>query len=150
MFIERTDIAQSYTLDDLDRLTDSTDAVWQSELGRVIELVSSYLRARYDVTAVFAATGSERNQMIVSVVIDILIYNLLARVNNTDIPATRKERYDGNSPQQTGGAIGLLKQIAKGQVEPDLPLREDGQEDQTGNIVMSGNAEDSTLKNSSF
>jgi len=30
--------------------------------------------------------------------------------------------------------------VAKGEVEPDLPLRDEGQDDQTGNVTMYGSA----------
>jgi hypothetical protein len=52
--------------------------------------------------------------------IDITLYHLLSRMprNFSDI---RKERYDGNSPNQNGGAIGWLKRVSKGEINADLP-----------------------------
>ncbi|MEY2738674.1 MAG: hypothetical protein RL259_583 [Bacteroidota bacterium] len=149
-YIDKTDITVSMPVAELDRIISGDDCIIESEVLRAIELVKSFLRPRYDTTAIFAATGTNRNQMILSLTIDIVIYNLLSRVNNIDIPALRKERYDGNSPQQTGGAIGILKMIAKGTIEPDLPLREDGQTDQTGNVVMYGYASETTDRNTTF
>ena len=91
-----------------------------------------------------------RNQKIIEVCCDIALYNVMSRLNNYDIPNFRKERYDGNTDRQTGGAIGWLLKVAKGTIEPDLPLLEASQENQTGNIVMSGYAEDSAVNNQSF
>ena len=64
--------------------------------------------------------GDNRNQLIVTYLLDMVIYHLLSRMprNFSDV---RKERYDGNSPQQTGGAIGWLKRVAKGEDNADLP-----------------------------
>lgn len=91
-----------------------------------------------------------RNCKIVEVVVDIVLYNLFARLNNYDIPALRKERYDGNDPKQQGGAIGYLKNVSKGLIMPNLPLVESRQTDQTGNIIMYGNASDSETNNYTF
>lgn len=91
-----------------------------------------------------------RNKKIIQVCVDICIYNLMSRLNNYDIPAHRKERYDGNDPKQTGGAIGWLKSVSKGLIQPDLPLIEANQTDQTGNIEMYGSAETSQTNNYSF
>ena len=91
-----------------------------------------------------------RNSKIVEMVVDVCLYKLFARLNNYDMPVLRKELYDGNDPKQTGGAMGFLKQIARGDVQLDLPLIEERQTDQTGNIVMYGNATESEEKNYSF
>lgn len=64
--------------------------------------------------------GDNRNPLIVTYLLDMTTYHLLSRMprNFSDI---RKERYDGNSPQQTGGAIGWLKRVSKGEDNADLP-----------------------------
>lgn len=64
--------------------------------------------------------GDNRNAQIVTYLMDIVIYHLLSRMprNFSDV---RKERYDGNSPNQTGGAIGWLKRVAAGTVNANLP-----------------------------
>jgi len=91
-----------------------------------------------------------RNQKIVSLTVDVLLYYLLGRLNNNDIPQFRRVRYDGDDPKQMGGAVGYLKSVAKGIVQPDLPLLETGQTDQTGNVVMYTSASASAAKNTSF
>jgi len=150
MFIVKQDIYSRYPSADFAKLIDSDDTVWQNELSRVIEDVSGYLRARYDVDSIFISieTHSDsntysqyemvqnsttlytalqdvpsgiainkasyweakdiRNQKIVEIVIDILLYNIIPRLNNYDIPATIKERYNGNTDKDSSGAIGWL------------------------------------------
>ena len=43
-----------------------------------IEEVSGYLRSRYDVKRVFAATGTERNDVVVMRTCDVALYHLSA------------------------------------------------------------------------
>ena len=45
-----------------------------------IEEVSGYLRSRYDVKKIFAATGSERNNIIVLRTSDVALYHLYLRI----------------------------------------------------------------------
>lgn len=66
--------------------------------------------------------GDNRNQQIVLFLIDITLYHLHSRINPRNIPDLRKERYNGNSPTDSGGAIGWLKSVAHGNVQADLPV----------------------------
>lgn len=66
--------------------------------------------------------GDNRNQQIVLFLIDITLYHLHSRINPRNIPDLRKERYNGNGPNDTGGAIGWLKSVAHGNVQADLPV----------------------------
>ena len=72
-----------------------------------------------DNTTIWTA-GDNRNQLIVTHLLDATLYHLLSRMprNFSDV---RKERYDGNGPQQNGGAIGWLKRVAGGTVNANLP-----------------------------
>lgn len=65
--------------------------------------------------------GDTRNPQLKTCLIDIALYHLHSRINPRNIPELRKERYDGNSPNQKGGAIGWLKNVAHGLVNADLP-----------------------------
>jgi hypothetical protein len=80
----------------------------------------------------------------------MLIYNMMPRLNNIDIPRIRNERYDGDRATVFSGAIGWLNKVNAGKIQPDLPLRYEGQQDQTGNKVISGYAEEVTAKNCAF
>lgn len=98
----------------------------------------------------FFTAGDNRNQDLLANVVDIALYNMYSRLNNVDIPVIRKERFDGNDSRQTGGAMGWLKLMTKGQAQPDFPLNEKNQEDQTGNIAVYGYAKTATDKNTTF
>lgn len=69
----------------------------------------------------FWQQGDNRNQQIVMYLLDITLYHLHSRINPRNVPDLRKERYDGNSPTQSGGAIAFLKRVASGDVTADLP-----------------------------
>lgn len=71
--------------------------------------------------------GDNRNEQLKACLIDIALYHLHSRINPRNIPELRKERYDGNSPEQKGGAIGWLKNVAHGLVNADLPEKIDFQ-----------------------
>jgi phage gp36-like protein len=102
-----------------------------------------------DNTTYFTETD-DRDPWIVQITVDVCLYHLLNRLNNIDISANRKERYDGNDPNQKGGAIGWLKDVAAGRVNPELPLKEVETDDQTINKIMYGDAEEIKKQNSVF
>lgn len=88
-----------------------------------IEEVSGYLRSRYDVEKVFAATGAERNDLVVMRTCDVALYHLSSWLPNKMGHDIRKERYDL--------AVKWLDGVQAGKITPDLPTvtGEDGEED---------------------
>jgi hypothetical protein len=69
--------------------------------------------------------GDNRNPMILQLMIDVVLYHILSRIQPRNIPDLRKERYDGNDPNQNSGAVGYLKRVQKGDVQLDLPVHYD-------------------------
>ena len=65
--------------------------------------------------------GDNRDQQIVTYLIDITLYHLYTAVLPRNIPEIRAIRYDGAGPLQTGGAIGWLKKVSEGRVSAALP-----------------------------
>lgn len=64
--------------------------------------------------------GDNRNKLLTMHLIDICLYHLHSRVNPRNIPDLRKERYDGNGPNQVGGSVGWLKKVGEGIVHLDI------------------------------
>jgi phage gp36-like protein len=87
-----------------------------AELAAQAEM-ESYLRARYDVVNIFNKTGIDRNEHLVMLLIDMVLYHLHSRINPNKVPDLRGIRYEA--------AISWLKSVAKGDISPDLPLLED-------------------------
>lgn len=61
-----------------------------------------------------------RNPGLVMALADVVLYHLHSRINPRNIPEIRAIRYDGNSPEQTGGAMGWLKRGIKDSITLDL------------------------------
>jgi len=85
----------------------------EAELATLAE-IESYLRSRFDVQAIFATTGTDRNALLVMYAVDMLLYHLHSRINPSQIPDLRMQRYEN--------AIEWLMAVAKGTLSPALPL----------------------------
>jgi phage gp36-like protein len=77
---------------------------------RAIEEMKGYLATRYDAAAIFNATGSARNQLIVMFCADITLYHLYTELNRQRVPQERLERYNR--------AIEWLRDVADGKISP--------------------------------
>lgn len=88
-----------------------------------MEEVAGYLRSRYDVAAVFEATGDNRNKVIVMRCCDVALYHMVSSRNQRQGMEIRKERYER--------AIKWLEDVQKGLIMPDLPtpVGPNGEED---------------------
>lgn len=82
--------------------------------AEAIEEISGYLRPVYDTVAIFAATGNDRNRLIVMYTADIVLYHLTASQPQKMGSEIRKERYER--------AIKWLEGVQTGKIVPDLPL----------------------------
>ena len=85
--------------------------------SEAIEEIASYLRPKYNTKAVFSATGSERNKLIVMYTCDIAIYHMAASAPQKMGMEIRKERYDR--------AIKWLEGVQAGKIIPDLEVATD-------------------------
>lgn len=102
-----------------------------------IEEVSGYLRSRYDVKKIFAATGNGRNSVVVLRTCDVALYHLSAWLSNKMGHEIRLERYEL--------ALKWLEGVQAGKITPDLPTvtGEDGEED-VNNPVKWGSGKSNT------
>ncbi len=94
----------------------------------------------------------DRNQKLISVILIIILYENYTRLNGSEIPQWLSLRYDGGDPRQTGGIIGYLKNIQKGTVQINLPLRAEVADGttQNGNRIAYGVAVDTVNRNTSI
>ncbi|HUH35135.1 MAG TPA: phage protein Gp36 family protein [Moheibacter sp.] len=100
-----------------------TDVLHQAELAAQAE-IESYLRQRYDVAQVFNQVGDERNALVVLYMIDITLYHLHSNIAADNIPELRIIRYNA--------AKDWLKAVAKGDVSPDLPEKDNDNDGDSG------------------
>lgn len=79
-----------------------------------VEEIAGYLRPKYDTGAVFSASGTQRNKLVVMYTCDIAIYHMAASTPQKMGMEIRKERYER--------AIKWLEGVQAGKIVPDLPL----------------------------
>lgn len=82
-----------------------------------VEEIAGYLRPKYDTGAVFSASGTQRNKLVVMYTCDIAIYHMTASTPQKMGMEIRKERYER--------AIKWLEGVQAGKIVPDLPLATD-------------------------
>lgn len=94
----------------------TSDAVELSCESMAIAKVRSALHNRYDTTALFAATGSDRSPLLVLHVLNVFVYLLYRRINPRKIPDVVKEDHDET--------LAWLDRVAAGKEAPDFPPAE--------------------------
>jgi hypothetical protein len=90
------------------------------------EQMISALNVRFDVTAIFAATGDARNAEVVMYMVDMVLYHLHSRINPGQVPEVRKHRYED--------AMSWMKSVAGGKLEPNLPKPDVDGEDSKADV----------------
>jgi phage gp36-like protein len=119
MFLTSDDYTLAIKDDVLDIVTDSdTGTVNSAELTAQAE-IESYLNQRFDVAAIFEASGEDRNALLVTYMVDVALYHLHTRINPRNIPEIRMIRYSN--------VIDWLKMVASGKISPNLPRLQDGE-----------------------
>lgn len=93
-FIELSDYDASIHRDILDALLREDVTLVEILEDRAIVEMRGYLSRRYDVNAIFSATGDGRNQLILMMAIDIAIYHIFCMHNPQKLSQMRKDRYD--------------------------------------------------------
>lgn len=78
MFLTESDYAAVCEPTTLDVIQQSDEEIRQRAEAYAIEEISSYLRARYDMSAAFAVTGDDRNKQLVMMTVDVALYHLMA------------------------------------------------------------------------
>lgn len=83
-----------------------------------IALIKSYIGSRYNVDVIFDVEEPIKNELLISILTRLTIYDLIRRNAARKVPADYKENYDQ--------AIKDLKEISTGAIKPSgLPLPTD-------------------------
>ena len=121
-FITTPDYATRIDADILTRLTDDAPTILDDCENMAVELMRGYLSARYDVGAIFGATGTDRNPLLVKYAVDIALYFVYERIAPESIPENRQDAYDM--------AEKWLTRVQRQEVNPpDLPVVTGGTKD---------------------
>jgi phage gp36-like protein len=123
----------------LNEITEESPDIAEMAINAAVEEMKSYLsptgqarwrdgRPRYDVAAIFAALGSERNALILELSKSIALY-YVCRLANVDIMQERvQERYD-RAIDWLEKVAGVGKYANAPSIAPNLPLLPAGDEE---------------------
>lgn len=116
---------------EFDVISGNSEARAAAEVA-AMEQVASYLRHRYDIARQFAASGSDRNPMLVQCCVNISLWLMVHRLPQNMGHERRECLYND--------AIKWLRDIQAGKASPDLPTyeNEDGSDTDARNPIRSG------------
>ena len=130
MFLTTDDYKQLVTADDLDVVQQADATIREQAEKTAVEHVKGYLRGRYNVDAIFSATGENRNAELIEKMIDLVLYNLYSSQPGrmmTEIRVERKKDADK-----------WLLDVQKGTSQPDFPTIDTDTETDIGNPIKFG------------
>lgn len=110
-FINLTDYDASIHREILDALTREDDTIVEICEDRAIAEMRCYLSKRYDCDRIFSAEGTERNQLVLMMLLDIAIYHIFCIHNPQKLSQLRKDRYER--------AVEWMKAVAAEEVSID-------------------------------
>ena len=108
-FIDPSDYDATVHHDIIDSLTRGDDSILDICEDRAIEEMKSYLSARYDTEAIFAARDAERHPLVLMMCLDIATYHVYSAGNPQKMQnGIRKDRYER--------AVEWLKGVQRGNI----------------------------------
>ena len=110
-FIQPSDCYASVHHEILDSLTRNDNAIIEICGYRAISEMRGYLSKRYDCNEIFKQIDENRNQLIVMMTIDLIVYHIFCIHNPLKLSQMRKDRYDR--------AMEWLRNVAKGNIDID-------------------------------
>ena len=133
MFLTPKELKTHLYREDIALIQGDDDTILLSSIDAAVPEARGYL-ARYDVAAVFGAVGEARNALLLTFTKDIAVWHFLNLCNSGNDLDLRRFRYER--------AIDWLKAVQRGDVTPDLPIRDedgDGRDDGPGDFLYGSN-----------
>lgn len=130
MFLTTEEIKTHLTAETVLVVSGGDDTLLQAAIDGAVVEAKGYLGA-YDTDAVFSATGSGRNQLLLIFVKDIAAWHFLNLCNAGAEFKVRQDRYER--------AIAWLKGVQKSEIDPDLPARSSDEQELPGGIMYGSN-----------
>ncbi|MBQ5451770.1 MAG: DUF1320 family protein [Bacteroidales bacterium] len=112
-FLTKDDIKMVVDEETLDVIQQSDDSNLDIAEKEAIEEISGYLRSRYNVKLAFSLSGLDRNQQLVMITADIMLYHCTAWLPKRLGFDIREIRYNQ--------WIKWLESVQEGKITPDLP-----------------------------
>lgn len=134
MFVTKNDLYSKVRESDLRQIIGSDGVVVDHAIGYAVGKVRSLIPDKYDKVKIFEAVGSAREGLLVSMVVDIAIYEIVARVQpNIDL-TDRRER--------ANQAIAYLMDVRNSNLDTGWPLKTEetgtGGDEGGGSSVLHG------------
>jgi len=129
-FINLEDYDASIHTEILDAVTRNDLSVVEICEDRAVEQMKGYLQGRYDCDAIFSATGTSRNQLVLMMAVDIALYHIFCAHNPQKMSQLRQDRYDR--------ALEWLRKVSENKLSiAGAPMLESGSQIPAG--LMSSN-----------
>ena len=100
-----------------------TSLLDKAEAATILK-VREHLKDRYDIDTELAKTGTDRNELLVMYMVDMMLYDLHSRINPRKIPELRRTRYKE--------AMEWLKMTKEGHHDPELDPKVDADSNTDG------------------
>ena len=131
-FVELTDYDASIHREILDALIREDNSIIEICEDRAITEMRCYLSKRYDCDQLFSATGTERNQLVLMMVVDIVVYHIFCIHNPQKLSQVRKDRYQR--------AVEWMKQVAGEKISIDgAPLLPEEERAKSSTFLVKSN-----------
>ena len=138
MYITVDELKTHLYQENVDIMTGSDATILTAAIDGAVQEAKGYLAA-YDREAIFAASGDQRNALLLIFIKDIAVWHFVNLCNAGSELKLRQDRYDR--------AVDWLKAVQKGAVAPDLPAAVDDSGVATGDIIKFGS---NTKRNQHF
>ena len=116
MYVQKTDYKGRITIELLNLLIAEDEGNILAEASKIAEdTIASQVNVLYDVSGEFAKTGANRNYYLLTMAINIALYNIYQRADDEDIPKKVIKNHDDT--------MNDLALISKGKNTIDLPPR---------------------------
>uniref|UniRef100_UPI00321676C8 phage protein Gp36 family protein n=1 Tax=uncultured Draconibacterium sp. TaxID=1573823 RepID=UPI00321676C8 len=92
-FLSKADLQKSITADMLNAVLDGNDALIDQTCDEAVGKMKERLNGKFDVEAIFTATGAERHPVVLAYAKDLTIYMLWKITDPLGIPSLRKDAY---------------------------------------------------------
>ena len=112
MFLEKSELKTVGLEEIINRIISSDDTIVEEIIAESIDVMSGYLFQYFDTTAIFEASGENRNLTIVKHLKGIVLFEIYTR-RTKQLNEVAKMRYDE--------AMLWLEKVSKGTIQPNLP-----------------------------
>lgn len=120
MFLSKEELKTVSTTEIIDLITNSQDPTVTSVINECIDMMKSYLFRYYDANAAFETEGAARNLTLLRHLKSLVIADLYF-IRKKTLPEGMEKRYDE--------AMRWLEKVSKGEIEADLPPKQEPNED---------------------